>query len=374
MRFRTAISALVIFFSVVAAAQDRITVRCESNDEHYKRCPADQVGRVELRRQLSGSPCTQGGTWGYDANGIWVDRGCRAEFDVYLGPSSKVIRCDSSDEFRLCQTGPITGARLQRQISGSPCRETYSWGRRFDGVWVDRGCRAEFEVFPRTAADPPIAARVVRCDSDDERYHFCSTGQIERAELNRQISGTPCRRDYSWGQRGDGIWVDKGCRAEFEVVALRRLIPRTIRCNSEDGGYHLCATGAIERAQVTRQISGSACREGYSWGRRPDGIWVDKGCRAEFEVYSYEDSATSAPASPPVSAPPAASPAPDSTQSVRCESDDGRYRFCGTGVIRSAQLSRRLSDAECKLNYSWGYREDGVWVDRGCRAEFRLLR
>src|SRR5512147_629427 len=35
-----------------------------------------------MTRQISGSPCTQGSTWGYDSNQIWVDRGCRAEFEV----------------------------------------------------------------------------------------------------------------------------------------------------------------------------------------------------------------------------------------------------------------------------------------------------
>jgi hypothetical protein len=33
-------------------------------------------------QQLSGSPCQQGSTWGYDNGGIWVDRGCRATFQI----------------------------------------------------------------------------------------------------------------------------------------------------------------------------------------------------------------------------------------------------------------------------------------------------
>ncbi len=38
---------------------------------------------VQMTNQRSGSPCIQGQTWGYDRQGIWVDRGCRADF--YLG-------------------------------------------------------------------------------------------------------------------------------------------------------------------------------------------------------------------------------------------------------------------------------------------------
>ncbi len=36
-------------------------------------------------RQRSHSRCEEGRTWGSDANGIWVDRGCRAEFQVREG-------------------------------------------------------------------------------------------------------------------------------------------------------------------------------------------------------------------------------------------------------------------------------------------------
>jgi hypothetical protein len=38
---------------------------------------------VQLLRTLSDSACIEGRTWGWDRNGVWVDRGCRAEFSVY---------------------------------------------------------------------------------------------------------------------------------------------------------------------------------------------------------------------------------------------------------------------------------------------------
>jgi Protein of unknown function (DUF3011) len=37
---------------------------------------------VEVTNQRSGSPCVQGQTWGWDRRGIWVDRGCRADFRI----------------------------------------------------------------------------------------------------------------------------------------------------------------------------------------------------------------------------------------------------------------------------------------------------
>lgn len=58
-------------------------MRCESKDHHYRYCRADVGGgRVTVDRELSDSGCQYGRSWGYDERGIWVDRGCRADFHV----------------------------------------------------------------------------------------------------------------------------------------------------------------------------------------------------------------------------------------------------------------------------------------------------
>lgn len=54
---------------------------CES-DGSYRRCPADTSAGVVLVRELSAGRCTARSTWGFDAQAVWVDRGCRAEFRV----------------------------------------------------------------------------------------------------------------------------------------------------------------------------------------------------------------------------------------------------------------------------------------------------
>ncbi|MBZ5608981.1 MAG: DUF3011 domain-containing protein [Acidobacteriia bacterium] len=59
------------------------TITCSSNHGERVYCDADTRDRdVRMVRQISGSPCRQGETWGWDQRGIWVDRGCRAEFAV----------------------------------------------------------------------------------------------------------------------------------------------------------------------------------------------------------------------------------------------------------------------------------------------------
>ena len=65
---------------------DRVqAVTCNSDDGRRHYCDIDTRRGVRLVRQRSGSPCDQDRTWGYDNRGIWVDRGCRADFEVRLG-------------------------------------------------------------------------------------------------------------------------------------------------------------------------------------------------------------------------------------------------------------------------------------------------
>src|SRR5271169_6857895 len=62
-------------------------ITCASDDMRRHYCRIDTQGRVRMVNQRSGSPCIQGQTWGFDGGGIWVDRGCRADFVVGRGGS-----------------------------------------------------------------------------------------------------------------------------------------------------------------------------------------------------------------------------------------------------------------------------------------------
>lgn len=59
------------------------TITCESHHNRRQYCQVgDTRGGVELVRQISRAPCERGRSWGYDDQGIWVDRGCKGEFSV----------------------------------------------------------------------------------------------------------------------------------------------------------------------------------------------------------------------------------------------------------------------------------------------------
>src|SRR3954468_12882033 len=56
------------------------TLACESHDAAKVQCPVDTRYGVALVRQLGDNFCVLGRTWDFDATGIWVSDGCRAQF------------------------------------------------------------------------------------------------------------------------------------------------------------------------------------------------------------------------------------------------------------------------------------------------------
>jgi Protein of unknown function (DUF3011) len=82
-----------LILPALAAAQD--SVKCESNDGNRQYCGNYNPNQVRLERQISGSPCTDGQTWGVDRNGLWVDRGCRAIFTILTNPGAPGGRRDA---------------------------------------------------------------------------------------------------------------------------------------------------------------------------------------------------------------------------------------------------------------------------------------
>jgi DUF3011 family protein len=74
------IVALVAPPGVRAQGPDRVSC---SSDGGRVTCDADTAGGVRMLRQYEGSDaCYEGSTWGYNERGVWVDRGCRAEFSL----------------------------------------------------------------------------------------------------------------------------------------------------------------------------------------------------------------------------------------------------------------------------------------------------
>jgi len=140
-----------------AAAQNGV-IRCESQNNRERVCNTGWRS-AQMVRQLSGSSCVEGRTWGSRNGSIWVTNGCRAEFvegrggwgggngGNWGGGSGGPTRCDSSNNNRTqnCDWDERQGRPvLQQQLSGSACQEGRSWGYSRGQVWVSNGCRARF--------------------------------------------------------------------------------------------------------------------------------------------------------------------------------------------------------------------------------------
>jgi hypothetical protein len=74
----------------------------------------------------------------------------------------------------------------------------------------------------------------------------------------------------------------KGCTFLMVLGAGQLFAQQNLTCSSDDGGRHYCNADTRGGVQMVNQRSGSACRQGYSWGYDQRGVWVDHGCRADF--------------------------------------------------------------------------------------------
>jgi hypothetical protein len=153
-------------FAGALAMQRGNQVQLESRDGRYASINVRTGNDVRIVRRLSSAGCVIGRSWGFDANKIWVNNGCRAIFE-YAGdrrwdPRGRWDPRDWKDDrfrgdwrrVRVESEGgrmrtlhvPNRGVNLLRQISTASCRLGRSWGFDSQGIWVDDGCRAEFEV------------------------------------------------------------------------------------------------------------------------------------------------------------------------------------------------------------------------------------
>lgn len=222
---------------------------CSSDDMRRHVCTVDTSGGVVLVHQKSDAKCIQGRSWGYDNHGIWVDHGCRAEFEVGGQLAAEPVRerhfdrdsdgdrggdrggefrgwgegymvyCSSDDMQRAwCPADSRFGVKMIRQRSEAGCIEGQTWGYGKRGIWVDRGCRADFRV----AGDwQSRAAALVYCPSDYMQRNVCPVNTLDGVFIVRQRSEADCVFNRTWGYSRDGIWVDRGCRADFEVIDRR---------------------------------------------------------------------------------------------------------------------------------------------------------
>jgi hypothetical protein len=242
--------------------------------------------------------------------------------------------------------------------------------------------RGWIRVFGIAAAClPAVAAINVTCSSERGGREYCQADTGGGVELLHQISSAVCRKGYSWGQDGSGIWVDHGCKGTFAMVELGMLgslldqtkdyaKTRTIQCVSDGNKKRsFCQADTRGGVRMAKALNGSACTYGKSWGYDVGGVWVDRKCQAEFEIgggASYNP--------PEVPGTGHIWGAGNGLKSFACSSDDGKRRTCEADTSSGAVLTKDLSGTACVRGETWGFDRHGVWVDRGCRGEFQTIQ
>lgn len=210
-------------------------VRCNSSPRTSNYCNADTSRGVELVYQHSGFGCNFNDTWGYDRGGIWVANGCSATFRLGKKDKGKgdtaaaiglgilalgIIAATSGDDSsgdRGPQPGYGPGGYPPPPPPGGygpggyppPPPGGYGPGGYGPGGYGPGG------YGPGGGYNRPY--KIVSCNSGNNKYAFCSARVRSDVELINQRSSSACRFNESWGYNRRGVWVDKGCRADFAV-------------------------------------------------------------------------------------------------------------------------------------------------------------
>ncbi len=173
------------------------SIRCESRDGRYQQCAIGGRGNVQLIRQLSRTTCIEGRNWGIQRGAVWVSNGCRADFAI------------NSDYSRHSNYRGGYQGNHQQPYYGNPQRgyiqyESGQYGNGFQGGSHGYNNAASYGIF--------------ECSSNDSRYNYCPI-QIGRGrvQIEYQLSRTACVLGSNWGFDRGGIWVNRGCRAQFVV-------------------------------------------------------------------------------------------------------------------------------------------------------------
>lgn len=197
-------------------------------------------------------------------------------------------------------------------------------------------------------------AGTITCESGDGREQYCPADTRGGVWLETQLSRAPCREGETWGWDKRGIWTSNGCRARFGLG--------TPPSSASHGSSQANAAAAIAALAIVA-AGAAAVHHEHEKDRRD-------GNRSDYyrdDYYAYDPPPRNSYnyghgyAGPP--------------ETVRCESEDGRQRFCPVDTRGArVELTRQVSRSECRFGRNWGYDNRGVWVNGGCRGEFTVYR
>ena len=122
---------------------------------------------------------------------------------------------------QVCPTDTRGGVQIVSPVQRLALRFRPHMGLRSRGIWVDRGCRADFRWWGGGGGGGAGNQAAAECRSSlalRTTWAPHVPGQYRGGvRLIRQRSDADCIYSRTWGYDRSRIWVDRGCRADFEV-------------------------------------------------------------------------------------------------------------------------------------------------------------
>ena len=146
------------------------SIYCASDDGRRHTCPVNTNGVVvRLLNQKSGAACVQGRTWGYNRNSIWVDRGCRADFEVGRGRGGGIY---DNGNAGAGATGYGAGNRPNGRVS-------------YSGPIMNRHSDKALDVTERGMQDGANIQQWSYADQPNQNWDVIDLGNGEAAIISR---------------------------------------------------------------------------------------------------------------------------------------------------------------------------------------------
>lgn len=206
------------------------------------------------------------------------------------------------------------------------------------------------------AMSAPAAAADIRCNSSVGGYNYCRTSTAGGVVLRVQHSRFGCHQNDTWGYDGGGIWVANGCSATF----------RTGR-RDDDGDTAAKIGLGILALGVLGALADNDNGDDDGYGNQPPPP-PPQG----YPPYDPNYPPQGGGGYPPQGGYPQGGYDDDDAYIITCESKSNKSRFCPVPIRNYAQLVQQRSRTACRFNKTWGYDQRGVWVKKGCRADFAI--
>lgn len=141
-----------------------------------------------------------------------------------------------------------------------------------------------------------------------------------------------------------------------------------VQCYSEPGRQNSCplppGTRSVSFKGPDRSLR---CREGQTWRKRGNSLWVANGCGGIFEA-EVRDAGWGGSGGGPGGG--WGGPGGNMGGEITCRSIDNREQRCRVNTGNRVTLVRQLSSAPCIEGQTWRYDRNSIWVRDGCQAVF----